>query len=84
MDLSQRVLQLIEKLFPNFEFVSKFLAENRIFLKQIADREYGSKCNVLPIAISMDSSRQALQTNGFLLSIMHPHHLGLYRSTTNS
>ena len=50
----------------NFKFIFELMAENKKIFKFITKREYLSKCNVL--YISMDSSWQALQTNGKLFS----------------
>ena len=40
MDSSQRSRQTNGKLFPNFDIVFEFLAENGNFFKRIARREY--------------------------------------------
>ena len=40
MDSSQRALQANGKLFPYFEFLFEFMAENQNFFKRIARREY--------------------------------------------
>ena len=40
MDLIQRALQTNGFVFSNFDLVFKFSAENRIFFKRIARREY--------------------------------------------
>ena len=54
MDLSQRALQIDEKIFSNSILVFEILAENRKFwpknkkiFKRLAMREYSSNCNVL-------------------------------------
>ena len=49
MDLSQRALQTIGKLFSNFEFVFEFLAENQIKKKRIVRHKYLFNYNVLYI-----------------------------------
>ena len=78
MNLFQRALQTNGKLFTNFELVFEFLAENIIFSNQyqgvIIDQS-------VMCYISMDSSRQALQTNGklFFLNIKTEKYSNEYR-----
>ena len=60
MDLSQRALQTNGKLFPNFESVFEFSAENRKFSKEWR----GVNINQIAMChISMYSSQRALQIN---------------------
>ena len=61
MDSSEQAVQSNEKLFfLNFKFVFEILTENQKIFKRVARRE-SAMCY-----ISMDSTRQALQTNGKL------------------
>ena len=82
MDLSRQALQTIKKLFSKFKFVFELMAENRFFSNfkfvfeifaknsEKDSNEYRG-VNIDEIAIcyiSMDSSRQSLQTNEKLFS----------------
>ena len=67
MNSSRQALQTIGELFSNFELVFEFLVESRKFFKRIARLEYYQ--STTSYIWSMDSFRQALQTNGKLFQI---------------
>ena len=68
MDSCQRALQTNEKLFWNSKLVFVICAKNRKIFKWIEKREYWSKWNVPISYVSMDLTRQDLQTNVKLFS----------------